>query len=295
MTRTPPAEVVRTLRAEVGFGCPVPGCGNPYLEFHHFDPPFSVEAHHRSEGMIALCAQHHRKADAGAFTADQLREYKGNRANAVLLKGSFDWLRNDLLAVVGSNFYYETLNIIEIDGRKIVWFRRDEEGYLRLNVEMLSLSPQPRATIEDNIWGRIGQPLDLRSPPSGKTLEIRYENGDWLLVEFHELSSPEAAFERYKSRALLHGSGIQFPITAVEVNFVVASTGLSLSPASTTLPGNNRIIGGFFAQCGGGISVDTGLPWRQNTGLSEVPKYRRNAPCPCKGGRRYKQCHGVIR
>src|SRR5918912_315690 len=36
VNRTPPAAVRRELRREVGFGCPVPDCGNPYLYWHHF-------------------------------------------------------------------------------------------------------------------------------------------------------------------------------------------------------------------------------------------------------------------
>ena len=44
---------IRTLRREVGFGCPV--CRSPFLTWHHFDPPYHVEEHWRHEGMIALC------------------------------------------------------------------------------------------------------------------------------------------------------------------------------------------------------------------------------------------------
>jgi len=76
MDRTPPVEVRRALRREVGFGCPVSGCANPYLEYHHFDPPWRTHEHHDPLGMIALCAEHHKKADAGAFTLSQLRALK---------------------------------------------------------------------------------------------------------------------------------------------------------------------------------------------------------------------------
>ncbi|MGI2155364.1 hypothetical protein ACROAK_21195 [Shewanella oncorhynchi] len=110
-----PKSVKKVLRSEVGFGCPVKGCGNPYLEYHHFDPPVSVKPHNEPEGMIALCAQHHKKADGGAYTTEQLHELKKDKANAKLVKGSLDWLRKDLLAVVGGNFYYETPRIITID------------------------------------------------------------------------------------------------------------------------------------------------------------------------------------
>lgn len=295
MSRRPPNEVTRALRKEVGFGCPIPGCGNPYLEWHHFDPPYAQEEHHRPEGMIALCAEHHKKADAGAYTAAQLRAFKGNRVNAEAVKGTFDWLRNDLLAVVGGNFYYETLNVVRLDGQDVVWFHRDDDGYLRLNVQLLSLSPEPRATIEDNFWGNIGEPADLRSPPSGRLLEIRYSSGDWLSVEFLELGSEQEAFERYQSSLLTDDAGIRFPITAVEVNLALAGTSISLAPRRTTLPGNNQILGGLISHCGVGLSLNYGFPWRQNTNESQVPRFPRNAACPCGSMKRYKQCHGYVR
>ena len=75
VNRTPPPEVRRELRREVGFGCPVRDadgvrCGNPYLYYHHFDPPWATEEHHNPAGMIALCGEHHPKADAGTFTPE---------------------------------------------------------------------------------------------------------------------------------------------------------------------------------------------------------------------------------
>lgn len=295
MSRTPPNEVTRALRTEIGFGCPVPGCGNPYLEWHHFDPPYSQEAHHRPEGMIALCAEHHKKADAGAYTTEQLRDFKTNRANAEVVRGSFDWLRNNLLAVVGGNYYYETLNVVRLDGQDLVWFHRDEAGYLRLNVQLFSLSPEQRATITDNIWSNIGSPVDLRSPPSGKVLEIKYATGDRLYVEFLELPSREAAYSRYGSDLLRDSLELRYPITAVEINLFIAATGISLAPARTTLPGNNQILGGFTSHCGVGLSLNFGLPWRHNTGPSDVPRFSRNASCPCDSKKRYKQCHGHLR
>ncbi|WVV46823.1 hypothetical protein THH46_16005 [Pseudomonas sp. NA13] len=74
--KTIPSSVMLALRSEVGFGCPVKDCGNPYLEYHHFDPPVSVRAHNEPQGMIALCAQHHKKADGGAYTNEQLHALK---------------------------------------------------------------------------------------------------------------------------------------------------------------------------------------------------------------------------
>ncbi|MEZ8930983.1 MULTISPECIES: hypothetical protein [unclassified Vibrio] len=54
-------KVKEALREEVGFGCPVTDCGNPYLEYHHFDPAVHVKPHIDPRVMIALCAQYHKK------------------------------------------------------------------------------------------------------------------------------------------------------------------------------------------------------------------------------------------
>jgi hypothetical protein len=295
MSRSPPAGVKRALRSEVGFGCPVPGCGNPYLDYHHFDPPYAVEQHHRPEGMIALCAEHHRKADAGAFTAEQLVQFKLNRANAEIVRGSFDWLRRDLLVLAGGMIYHETYQIIRLDGRDVLWFSRDDDGYLRLNLEMLSLSPEPRAIIDGSNWMNIGAPRDLHSPPNGRKLEIIYESGDSLAVEFFELGSVEEAYKKYPSDVFRDLARISFPITAVEINLVVAGTGIELHPTGTTLLNRFNFKGGFMSRCGGAFNIDTGLPWRENTMPSQVPRFGRNLSCPCKSGQRYKACHGKLR
>ena len=134
MNRTPPTEVRQALRKQVGFGCPIQNCGNPYLEWHHFDPPWREREHHNLEGMIALCAEHHGKANAGAYTKEQLHLFKKEAENrSVQVKGRFDWLRNRLLAYVGGGFYYEVPVIFQIKNYPVVWFNRDEEGHLLLN------------------------------------------------------------------------------------------------------------------------------------------------------------------
>ena len=141
MNRTPKAAVRLELKREVGFGCPVPDCGNPYLYWHHFDPPWEVRQHHDPEGMIALCGLHHPKADAGTYSKEQLREFKRRAAErAEEVKGRFECMRHSLLAVVGGNFYYETPIVFQFRSEPIVWFNRDANGYLLLNVRMLSTS-----------------------------------------------------------------------------------------------------------------------------------------------------------
>lgn len=293
MNRTPKIDVIRQLRSEVGFGCPVHGCANPYLEWHHFDPPWHIENHHNPEGMIALCAQHHKQADGGAYTNEQLHILKKDVVHAEQVRGQFNWLRNDLLAVVGGVFYYETLKVLQIDSYDIVWFTRDTDGYLRLNIKMLSILAKERAVIEENIWMNIGSPEDLSSPPQGKELRIDYSNGDHLFVKFLVINSAEEAYKKYQNDTLLNSKDIKFPITVVEINYKIGGTGIEFKPSGTNI-NTNSIKGGFVSHCGTGMSISTDLVFRQNPSLLPYQANSRLEPCPCGSRRRFKHCHGML-
>ncbi len=255
MNRTPPIDVKRTLREEVGFGCPIPGCGLPYLEWHHFDPPWHIENHHNPEGMIALCREHHIQADNGAFTTEQLHDFKKDgKKNWKQVGGKFNWMRNRLLAVIGGNFYYETLEIFRFMGKPVIWFERDHNNYLLLNLDMLTKSNQPRAYIRNNEWFNVGGEEDIECPPSAKLVKITYPNGDLVSVEFFELNSIEEAVKHYPE-ARVSTWPVEFPITAVEVTNVVANSGLEFNAKETKLGMGNIMRGGFFSHCGTGLAI----------------------------------------
>jgi hypothetical protein len=249
VNRIPPVEARRELRREVGFGCPVDDCGNPYLEWHHFDPPWSEREHHDPAGMVALCGEHHKKADAGAYTAEQMRAFKGNRA--ALVGGRFDWMRNDLLVVVGGNFYYETPIAVQFRERPVVWLNRDDGGYLLLNIDMLTAAQKPRTRMQDNFWVVLGTPTDLDCPPSGKRLKVTYDNGDRLGIEFFTFDSVDGVNKRYPD-AQATGWGISFPITAVEVQMKIGGTNFEFGPRSTKL-GGLQMTNCFMSHCGAGV------------------------------------------
>lgn len=252
MSRTPPTGVRRQLRYEVGFGCPVPGCGNPYLSYHHFDPPWSVEQHHNPDGMIALCGEHHPKADAGAFTAEQLRSYKHRHADIV--QGSFDWRRQSLLALVGGNLYFETPKIVVVRGDPVVWFERDADGCMLLSARMLSRSDEPRAFLEANDWMLLGSPIEFESPPNGKRIKIRYGNGDALRVEFSSLKDITQASTKYSLISGQTSSMLPFPLTLVELQMEVGGTGILFGPTSTTI-GGITMTGCLTRNCQTGLVI----------------------------------------
>jgi hypothetical protein len=262
VNRTPPKAVRVALAQEVGFGCPVEGCGSPYLTWHHFDPPWSERQHQDPPGMVALCREHHDAADAGAYTRDDFREMKvRGRDRTQALSGRFEWRRQRLLSVVGGSFYYDTPIPIKLRDHPVVWFNRNDEQRFLLNVAMPSTVPEPRLRIDDNFWIEVGEPEIVESPPSGRIIAVRYANGDTIRVEFFEISNGEALLRRYPSadttRAFLEEES-GFPVTAVEILMrIVAPDGqpvIDLDAHETRL-GGMRMIGSLFVRNQVGVQI----------------------------------------
>ena len=247
--RTPPIEVRRELRREVGFGCPVSGCGNPYLEYHHFDPPWEEEHHHDPTRMIALCASHHAKA--GAWSKNQLRSMKLVSSNRPEVRGRFEWMREDVLAVVGGNFFYETPKIVVYRDEPMIWFERDQGGRLQLNLRVLTASGLPRARLENNDWIIRGNPIDVDSPPNGSRLRVRYDNGDDMSIRFREWGDPSELGRNYP-RALDLDTALRFPLITAEITVVVGGTDIKFGPTTTHLPGV-QLTGSIVAHCNVGF------------------------------------------
>ncbi|MGO4722436.1 MULTISPECIES: SEC-C metal-binding domain-containing protein [unclassified Inquilinus] len=287
--------IKRQLRKEVGFGCPIPGCGSPYLEWHHFDPPWHVKNHHDAAGMIALCRNHHAKADAGSWTMEQLRRYKQDVVEAGRVKGKFDWQRYNVLAIIGGCVAYQNSSILKIDGMEVIKFVRDSEGYFSLNLQMLSLASEERAIIEENFWSNIGEPADVRSPTNGKELEIKYHNGDYFRVKFVELMDANEAVKMYKNKALVDESVIKYPLLAVEIDYKVAGSLVDINPRGMNLEGSRYV--NFFSAFSGGAAFSTttnGLKFRQNPSRYAWDLTSRNSECLCGSGLRFKHCHGML-
>ncbi len=228
-SRKPPASVRRVLRREVGFGCPAPSdedsnvqCGSPYLKWHHFDPPWRENQHFNPEGMIALCNKHADQADGGAYTKEQLRNFK--RSKSIFgdenIQGRFNWLRNKIL-FIGGGIHIEPQKILVIKGRPIIWFNRDKNGCFLLNIDMWSFTGVKRIKIEDNYWIQEGKPHDLQCPPSGKYLRVEYYNGDFLEIEFKDVDTYEKLIEIFPmiSDREEYLSDFEYPITTLTLKY----------------------------------------------------------------------------
>ena len=228
LTREPPEEVKRQLRREVGFGCPIPRCRNPYLQYHHFDPEWHVEHHHRLEGIIPICAEHHAKARA--WTVEQLREFKSAASkDAAGLAGRFEWMRREVITLTGGQFWYGSLRVLTIQDQPVIWFERDDEGFLLLNIRQPTVSGEPRFDLRNNDWIVAGDLADIVSPPNGSRIRIRYRNGDDLGVLFWEATSRNALVRRYKHKRPESFDDIAFPLLVVAVRLIVADARIRLT------------------------------------------------------------------
>jgi hypothetical protein len=149
--------------------------------------------------MIALCRDHHPEADSGAFTKEQLREFKQvGRDRSQLLGTRFNWMREKLLAVVAGNFYYEVPIAVQVEDMPVVWFNRNASGMLLVNLRMLTTSGKPRMVMADNFWMTVGSDEnEITCPPSGGMVNAKYPNGDRLGIEFRDVASVEELDRRY--------------------------------------------------------------------------------------------------
>jgi hypothetical protein len=187
-SRTPPADVRRLLREEVAFGCPVRDCGSPYLTWHHFDPPWSVREHHDPAGMVALCLDHHKEADVGTFTAEQLRELKTSPYLArvdELPHGRFNWRRDQLVMLAGGNWYVGCSVLLSAHGTDLIWLTKDEAGNEALNLDLHDAKGRLLLQMRTNDWLVHAPFADLQCPPARNSLLLKARaEGVRLAVKF---------------------------------------------------------------------------------------------------------------
>jgi hypothetical protein len=112
-------------------------------------------------------------------------------------------MRRDLIAFVGGIFYVDVYIAVQIGRFPIVWFERDEEKRVLVNLDLPAVDGSPRLRMENNFWIETGTPLDLECPPSGTRIRALYANGDAISVRFREIASRADFIARYPSDRVL--------------------------------------------------------------------------------------------
>ncbi len=196
VNRNPPEEAKRILREEVGFGCPVPDCREPFLTWHHFDPPWHERHHHEPNGMIALCMKHHAMADRGVFSRAQLRAFKSSPHSVEEVKAKFEWARPKQLIRLGG-FYMGGKNVSMTLGVKwfveeVVVLRENSFGLLELSFVLRDKWMNKVAVMENNMFvARPGRFFDLQVDAGATRIRIRQQKRKVLLDLRSSRKTPE--------------------------------------------------------------------------------------------------------
>lgn len=76
LSRTIPAEIMRSVRQRCGFGCVI--CGNAIYQYEHFNPEFSEARSHNAEGITLLCGGCHDRKSRGLLSQKTVSKANDN-------------------------------------------------------------------------------------------------------------------------------------------------------------------------------------------------------------------------
>ena len=179
MRRTPPESVQRELRREVGYGCPVDGCRQPFLTWHHFDPPWGIRPHHEQQGMIALCRQHHDFADAGGFSNDELRSLKTKDNSIDSVKANFPWAKMAMLIRLGGCYSGGSSTVLRVSEDPVVSLTTGPSGLVSLSFTLKLPDGTIVASMIENVFQSDPLTLhDLSCTASATRIKVLFKPRD---------------------------------------------------------------------------------------------------------------------
>lgn len=206
-------------------GCPVPGCANPYLAWHHFG----------ADEKVALCLAHAAQAADQAVAPDRLRALV-RASECPIGPHRPAWRQRPVLARVAGNFYYEVPVLLRLGWVTCIGYSRNEHDDLLLDLRMPTASGQPRAGMAASFWEVPPQDAEVTCPRSGRLIDVAYPNGDRLQAQLSDVPSAAALQMRFGNVARW-SYRVQFPVTLVEIALNVAGTDIELGPHHTCMGG----------------------------------------------------------
>ena len=196
VNRNPPEGVKRALREEVGFGCPVPDCREPFLTWHHFDPPWHERQHHDPHGMIALCTKHHAMADRGVFSKARLRTLKCSPHSVEKVRAKFEWARPKQLVRLGGFYMGGKRSVMNLEvgvfRECFVGLNENDVGLLELSFVLRDPGMNRVAVMENNMFvARPDRLWDLQVDAGATRVRIREGRSIVLLDLQSSRKTPE--------------------------------------------------------------------------------------------------------
>lgn len=174
-----PDSTKRIVRQEAFFGCVK--CGNPIVEYAHIIS-YNISKDNSLGNLVTLCPTDHTKYDLGAYTEEEIREFKSNPFNKGRdIKDSFTITGSDPIIEAGTNLCINTPVLLMVDNKNIVTLIK-EKDMLTLNALFYNRNNELVAFIKNNEWVSLsGRAWDIVYRTVAKNLTIRTQQRDIML------------------------------------------------------------------------------------------------------------------
>lgn len=170
-----PGPVQRKLRREVNYGCPFPGCGKPFLHFHHFNPQYHILHHFNPAGMIAVCSEHH--SPALNIDPEILNKYKQNPNSSKFIESKFPWIATDCIIRLGGCYAFNNCSIF-LEDEPIFWTQKANNHYEQLlfNFIIKNKNDDILLGMRNNNFIQFPQNIpDLKVTPSANRIKMWFD------------------------------------------------------------------------------------------------------------------------
>jgi len=188
LSRNQGQKIIQNLIREVNFVCPARDangqCDSIILTWHHFDPVFSECHEHNPEGIIALCPNHHCKADKGEYSKSEMREWKKNPniKDISEIKTKVSFLdRKDLHINIANSFLKENRANIKC-GESFIKIKKGENGIILFNLKITDINGKPIFYLRNNVFNPATKEEVIQVWPKKLKIRIKGEKTDLKII-----------------------------------------------------------------------------------------------------------------
>jgi hypothetical protein len=211
---------------------------------HHIIP-WSQNPQHNPRDMIALCPNHHERADAKEYPDEYLRECKLNPHNTSVVTDAFFVGTENLTVSIASNRFTNIPRILVVDDFDIISLTKEDQCP-QLNVNFFDEYDRWVANILENqwcverkcVWDIEYKPkhLILRSRPRKISFEVKIS--DDVVFIYGDLFFNSYKIEATEEDLFLDGRSIQMRGCMAEgVGLDTDAMGMNLSTGRTPFSG----------------------------------------------------------
>ncbi|MGX7743740.1 SEC-C metal-binding domain-containing protein [Rhodopseudomonas parapalustris] len=295
LSRNIPADVRRQVRRRDGFGCIV--CGKAIYDYEHINPEFADATRHDPDGIVLLCISCHGKKTRGFLSLETIC---AARANPKCKQQGFSFEPLDIgqsppQIIIGTLEAIGVQSLIEIDGVSIFSIATPAADKLpfRVNAQLSDDNGAEILRIVDNEWRSSADNWDVET--SAARITIRRGVGDIVLalrVEPPRLIVIERLSMFFRGTTIRCAEKEEIEIITPSGR-VLSSGGMSLKGCRVGIQVDHN---GLSVGVGGGaVSIrQMTLSCQKPRWLSASNNIRRNSPCNCGSGQKYKHCCGAF-